>query len=100
MVFDAFNYAIFLNVDVLNLSIGGPDHLDLPFVEKMRSLSNKIVVVSAAGNSGPEYGTLMNPADDLGVIGVGGITTDHNIATFSSRGMTTWEIHDGIGHDV
>ena len=96
---DAFNYAIFLNVDVLNLSIGGPDHLDLPFVEKIREvLSNNIVVVSAVGNSGPEYGTLMNPADDLGVIGVGGITTDHNIAKFSSRGMTTWEIHDGIGY--
>lgn len=32
---DAFNYAIATNMDVLNLSIGGPDHLDLPFVEKV-----------------------------------------------------------------
>ena len=31
---DAFNYAIATNMDVLNLSIGGPDYLDLPFVEK------------------------------------------------------------------
>lgn len=34
---DAFNYAIATNMDVLNLSIGGPDYLDLPFVEKVRS---------------------------------------------------------------
>lgn len=33
---DAFNYAIATNMDVLNLSIGGPDYLDLPFVEKVR----------------------------------------------------------------
>ncbi|XP_040968766.1 subtilisin-like protease SBT6.1 [Gossypium hirsutum] len=32
---DAFNYAIAINMDVLNLSIGGPDYLDLPFVEKV-----------------------------------------------------------------
>lgn len=33
---DAFNYAIATNIDVLNLSIGGPDYLDLPFVEKVQ----------------------------------------------------------------
>jgi hypothetical protein len=33
---DAFNYAIATNMDALNLSIGGPDYLDLPFVEKVR----------------------------------------------------------------
>ncbi|GKA88946.1 subtilisin-like protease SBT6.1 isoform X1, partial [Tanacetum coccineum] len=35
---DAFNYAIASNMDVLNLSIGGPDYLDLPFVEKQEIL--------------------------------------------------------------
>ena len=33
---DAFNYAIATEMDVVNLSIGGPDYLDLPFVEKVR----------------------------------------------------------------
>ena len=32
---DAFNYAIATEMDVVNLSIGGPDYLDLPFVEKV-----------------------------------------------------------------
>ena len=31
---DAFNYAIHARIDVLNLSIGGPDFLDRPFVDK------------------------------------------------------------------
>jgi membrane-bound transcription factor site-1 protease len=35
---DAFNYAIATKMNVLNLSIGGPDYLDSPFVEKVSSL--------------------------------------------------------------
>ena len=34
--------------------------------------------------------TLNNPADQMDVIGVGGIDFDDQIAKFSSRGMTTW----------
>lgn len=34
--------------------------------------------------------TLNNPADQMDVIGVGGINFDNQIAKFSSRGMTTW----------
>lgn len=33
---DAFNYAILKKINVLNLSIGGPDFLDQPFVDKVR----------------------------------------------------------------
>ena len=32
---DAFNYAILKRINVLNLSIGGPDFLDQPFVDKV-----------------------------------------------------------------
>jgi subtilisin family serine protease len=95
---DAFNYAIYTNIDVLNLSIGGPDFLDRPFVDKVLEMSaNNIIVVSAIGNDGPLYGTLNNPADHMDVIGVGGITRHDTIAPFSSRGMTTWELPAGYG---
>ncbi|KAH9624048.1 hypothetical protein KSS87_019117 [Heliosperma pusillum] len=95
---DAFNYAIATKMDVLNLSIGGPDHLDLPFVEKVWELTaNNIIMVSAIGNDGPLYGTLNNPADQSDVIGVGGIDYSDHIASFSSRGMSTWEIPHGYG---
>lgn len=95
---DAFNYAIATNMDVLNLSIGGPDYLDAPFVEKVWEVTaNGIVMVSAIGNDGPLYGTLNNPADQADVIGVGGIDYSEKIAGFSSRGITTWELPHGIG---
>ncbi|KAG5582586.1 hypothetical protein H5410_053213 [Solanum commersonii] len=134
---DAFNYAIATNMDVLNLSIGGPDYLDLHFVEKVRSsvyvfcatsiyseilpsivflrscfilmtvinifcyvwelTANIIIMVSAIGNDGPLYGTLTNPADQSDVIGVGAIDYSDHVASFSSRGMSTWEIPHGYG---
>ncbi|BBN19114.1 membrane-bound transcription factor site-1 protease [Marchantia polymorpha subsp. ruderalis] len=95
---DAFNYAIATKMNVLNLSIGGPDYLDSPFVEKVWEMTaNNIIMVSAIGNDGPLYGTLNNPADQSDVIGVGGIDYSDHIASFSSRGMSTWEIPHGYG---
>jgi membrane-bound transcription factor site-1 protease len=95
---DAFNYAMATKMDVVNLSIGGPDHLDRPFVEKVQEVtSSGIIMVSAIGNDGPLYGTLNNPADQNDVIGVGGIDWSGNIAGFSSRGMSTWELPLGYG---
>ena len=38
----------------------------------------------------PSCRTLNNPADQMDVIGVGGINFEDHIARFSSRGMTTW----------
>ena len=35
---DAFNYAIYRRVHVLNLSIGGPDYADRPFMHKVDEL--------------------------------------------------------------
>ncbi|XP_053954012.1 membrane-bound transcription factor site-1 protease [Anastrepha ludens] len=95
---DAFNYAIFKKIKFLNLSIGGPDFLDHPFVDKVLELSaNKVIMISAIGNDGPLYGTLNNPGDQSDVIGVGGINFEHKVAKFSSRGMTTWELPWGYG---
>ncbi|KAG7391689.1 Membrane-bound transcription factor site-1 protease [Phytophthora pseudosyringae] len=95
---DAFNYALFKGINVLNLSTGGPDFQDLPFVDKVQELSaHGIILVSAVGNDGPYYGLLSNPADQAEVIGVGGITRNNEIAEFSSRGMTTWELPFGSG---
>ena len=96
---DAFNYAIATRVHVLNLSIGGPDYLDQPFVDKVNEITaNGIVMVSAIGNDGPLWGTLNNPADQMDVIGVGGISFSGAISGFSSRGSTTGElVHGGAG---
>ncbi|UXI19114.1 uncharacterized protein NH340_JMT05057 [Sarcoptes scabiei] len=95
---DAFNYAILKKINVLNLSIGGPDFMDHPFIDKVWELTaNNVIMISAIGNDGPLYGTLNNPADQMDVIGIGGIDFDDHIAKFSSRGMTTWELPSGYG---
>ena len=60
-------------------------------------VANGIIMVSAIGNDGPLYGTLNNPADQLDVIGVGGIDYRDKIASFSSRGMSTHELPHGYG---
>ena len=95
---DAFNYAMATKMHIVNLSIGGPDWLDAPFVDKVAEVTaSGIVMVSAIGNDGPNYGTCNNPADQADVIGVGGIGYDNAIAAFSSRGATTWEAPRGAG---
>ncbi|CDS43691.1 membrane bound transcription factor site 1 [Echinococcus multilocularis] len=95
---DAFNYAIVKRLHVINLSNGGPDFMDQPFVDKVNELSaNGILLVSAIGNDGPVYGSLSNPADLMDVLGVGGVDANGDIATFSSRGATAMEMQDGYG---
>lgn len=90
----------------LIFSIGGPDFTDEPFRDKVWELSaNDIILISAIGNDGPRFGsgsleeaeettsrTLNNPADQMDIIGVGGMNSVGSIARFSSRGMTTWEL--------
>lgn len=45
---DAFNYAILKKMDVLNLSIGGPDFMDHPFVDKVGCSAQKDVCLVTA----------------------------------------------------
>ena len=47
------------------------------------------------GNDGPLWGSILNPADQLDVLSVGGWGGHDSIASFSSRGMTTSEISFG-----
>ena len=46
--------------------------------------ANKVIMVSAIGNDGPLYGTLNNPADQMDVIGVGGINFEHQITKYAN----------------
>ena len=96
---EAFNYALYLKVDLINFSIGSTDFTEKVFIDKIREIVSKgITVVSAAGNDGPYIGTINNPADLMEVIAVGGLDGDPDmVASFSSRGMTTWELLGGNG---
>jgi len=79
---DAFNYIMERDVDIVNLSVGGPDHADDAYVRKVRELVHRgITVVSAIGNDGPVHGSLSNPADMAEVIGVGGAVLDERLSS-------------------
>lgn len=62
------------DIDIVNLSNGSSDFLDLPFIEKIEEVTAKgVIIVGAIGNEGPFQGTLNNPGDLINVIGVGSL---------------------------
>eukprot|EP01041_Mallomonas_annulata_P003854 gene3854-7686_t len=90
---DAFNYVLHRHLDIINLSIGGTDHSDEPFKDKINELAaNGVIIVSAIGNSGPVWGGASSPGDQVDVLGVGGWHSGDRVSSFSSRGMTTSEL--------
>ena len=87
------------NIRVVNLSLGAPAAASYtldPLATAAEILTFAgIVVVVAAGNTGPNAGTIMSPGYDPYVITVGAVddngtvaTDDDSIASFSSRGPT------------
>ncbi|HEU5015955.1 MAG TPA: S8 family peptidase [Roseiflexaceae bacterium] len=87
------------NVRVLNLSlyapVGGPYWADPMNQAVMRAWQAGIVVVAAAGNEGPEAGTITAPGNVPYVVTVGALTNGRyttsgydELARYSSRGPT------------
>ncbi|KAJ1630000.1 hypothetical protein T492DRAFT_872539 [Pavlovales sp. CCMP2436] len=95
----ALGHAIRARVDVINLSMGGPDFRDVLFTRKIdEAVGSGIVIASGIGNSGPLWGTSLNPGDQPAVIGVGSVNRDGDgVARWSSRGATKTELPDGPG---
>ncbi len=87
------------NIRVMNLSFGAdstiPYRDDVLASTVEMAWANGIVVVTAAGNGGPNPGTVVTPGSDPFVITVGALddngtlaTTDDSLAVFSSHGPT------------
>lgn len=92
----AFNEVLRDDVRIVNLSIGGPDFLDFPFMDKIEFLAGRdVIIVSAVGNDGPICGSIHNPADSIYVIGVGAIDENNSVADYSSCGPTLHQIIGG-----
>jgi serine protease AprX len=77
---------------VINLSLGAPDdgNPNNPIRAACRTaVDNLIWVMAAAGNGGPNPGTIWSPAADPKVMGIGAVYVDRfEVASFSSRGPT------------
>ncbi len=85
-------------IRVINLSLGKEDDGD-PFdplrVACRAAIEEGLFVIAAAGNSGPNPGTIMSPACEQYVVAVGSVNYDHTmpewsfrVSSFSSRGPT------------
>lgn len=71
-VVDGLNIAEEWGADVINLSFNMEDYWDTRVIDRIKALiAKEIVIVAAAGNGGPEFGTIQHPADLSGVISVG-----------------------------
>ena len=102
-VIEAISYVIDTkekyNTKILNLSIGTPANSTCekdPLCKAVeKAVQAGLIVVVAAGNNGPEEGTILSPGTSRYAITVGAVddkrTIDHSddtIAQFSSRGPT------------
>lgn len=87
------------NTKIINLSLGTPANSSCskdPLCKAVKmAVDAGLIVVTAAGNSGPSSGTILSPGISKDVITVGAVddkrtidTSDDTIAPFSSRGPT------------
>lgn len=102
-ILEAIDYAINTkeeyNTRIINLSIGTPSTIPSRFDPLSRAVKRAVksglTVVVAAGNSGPEVGTILSPGISEYALTVGAVddkrtidTKDDTLAPFSSRGPT------------
>ncbi|GJD07619.1 Subtilisin-like protease SBT6.1 [Galdieria sulphuraria] len=91
-ILDALNDVLLSNVHIICMSIGGGDYEDQPLIDKIREVvANGVVILTAAGNDGPLFGTHSHPSSMKEAISIGAVDSRHKIASFSSRGMTLEE---------
>ncbi len=76
------------HVNIISISAGDPEGTsdDMLSQAAQNAVSMGIIVVSAAGNQGPEQNTISSPAIAQDVIAVGATSSENIIAPFSSRG--------------
>ncbi|HEY0451942.1 S8 family peptidase [Actinophytocola sp.] len=87
--------------DVANLSLGGGDSAEIdPLEEAVNTLSAQYgtLFVIAAGNSGPDAGTVGSPGSADAALTVGAVDRNDELAIFSSRGPRVGD--GGIKPDI
>ena len=82
-----------LGIDVINMSLGGgpdgyPYYMDPINQAVKQAVDSGMVVVAAAGNSGPGPSTIGSPADAPSTLTVGSALNPNTVSDFSSRGPT------------
>ncbi len=91
-IIDAIEWAVLTaGADIISMSFGGglPEFND-PMTLAISSVANNygVILVSSAGNEGPDYFTGGSPASGNDVISVGATDINNNLASFTSWGPT------------
>ena len=84
----AIEWCVNSGADILNLSLGIPRKCDgsCPLCELVNIASEKVIIVAAAGNNGPEEDSTSCPANSKSCISVGSMGKDGIVSDYSSRG--------------
>jgi subtilisin family serine protease len=86
-VLAAMSWASRQDIQIMNLSLGGPGTPRSPLGREVDALSAEgIIVCVAAGNAGPAARTIGSPGDARGALTVGAAGKDGLLAAYSSRG--------------
>lgn len=100
-VIAAIERAINDGADIISMSLGTTGTPDSPLSQAVENaVSSNVVVVVAAGNSGPMYNTIATPANALRSIAVGATHKNNSVADFSSRGPVIWKNQVWLKPDV
>jgi subtilisin family serine protease len=86
-VLAAMSWASRQNVQVMNLSLGGPGSPGSPLGREVDALAAEgIILCVAAGNGGPGRSTIDSPGNARGALTVGAADKAGHLAPYSSRG--------------
>ena len=85
-IISAIVWCVRNGMDVINMSLGGTDHVQALEDACNYAFQHNVLVVAAAGNTGPREDSVGYPARYGSVIAVSAVDTSRNLANFSSRG--------------
>ena len=88
-IVDAIQWSVANGADIISMSLGDSARSNAIHLAINNAVSMEVVVIAAAGNSGPNPGTINYPGGEKNVIAVGAVDGSDVIAYFSSRGPIT-----------
>lgn len=93
---DGIRWAIAKKADVINLSLGGPGAEDIMQPAIREAVKAGILVIVAAGNSGPGQNSVDYPGAYPESIAIGAVDSNMQVPTFSSRGPQVYVAAPGV----
>lgn len=83
----AIRYAADHGAEIISMSLGGSRQSSLTRDAISYAVANGVLVVAAAGNSGPADGSINWPGANPDVVAVGAIDSSETVPSWSSRGI-------------